>query len=117
MWREGAHIEAGVDAQAQVGDIVLTHIQAAVEVIPTVVSARGQGVNQRSGSNRARLQTLCVKLCISGQTAGPRELPSMLNQTVIINKSSSAWALWGTALDSGALSRRSFHLASFLQFN
>lgn len=42
-----------------------------------------------------RLQTFRVKLCISGQSVRPWELPSMLNQTVITNKSRSAWALWG----------------------
>lgn len=42
-----------------------------------------------------RQQTFRVKLCISGQWAGRWELPSMLNQTVITNKSRSAWALWG----------------------
>lgn len=43
-----------------------------------------------------RLQTFRVKLCISGQPVGPWELPSMLNQTVITNKSRSAWPLEGT---------------------
>lgn len=50
MWRQGAHLamaKAGVNAQAQVGDIVLTHNEAAVKVITTVVSERGQRVKAR----------------------------------------------------------------------
>lgn len=64
---------------------------------------------QRPGLGR--LQTFRVKLCISGQWAEPWELPSMLNQTVITNKSKSAWALWGALEPHHA---GPFHLASLL---
>lgn len=41
----------------------------------------------------------------------------MLNQTVITNKSRSAWARRGTATGTGGPSRTSFSLASFLKIS
>lgn len=53
MWREGAHLataEAGLDTQPlrHMGDVVLSHNEAAAKVIGTVVSAKGQRVKQKA---------------------------------------------------------------------
>lgn len=112
----GPQLQSGAGAQSHGREWEELHIEGATEGsfsfflrVPCKDGSRTAG--QRPGLGR--LQTFRVKLCISGQWAGPWELPSMLNQTVITNKSRSAWALWGALEPHHA---GPFHLASLLLF-
>lgn len=69
-----------------------THAEAAAQLFNS--SAFCKGARQQSIGLPGRLQTFRVKLCTRGHPVGPWELPSMLNQTVITNKSRSARVLW-----------------------